>query len=148
MKDYILDVAKKERREAHRLAGIAIDGFYLIFVRRVGEGWIVDDPIEVTPYSTERFLRLLFSLSVGAALVPENLVDDFGPQKFTSPSCCTSALCRTYTCKHPLVAKLFDQWQLFFSEVTDYKEWAASIEAKTEFQSLSPPFGPRRNPPS
>jgi len=136
VKDYILDVAKKERREAHRLAGIAIDGFYLIFVRRVGEGWIVDDPIEVTPYSTERFLRLLFSLSVGAALVPENLVDDFGPQNLRARRAARALYAALYTCKHPLVAKLFDQWQLFFSEVTDYKEWAASIEAKPEFQSF------------
>jgi len=136
VKDYILDVATREKREAHRLAGIAIDGFYLIFVRRVGEGWIVDDPIEVTRHSTERFLRLLFSLSVGAALVPENLVDDFGPKNLRAQRAVRVLYSALYTCKHPLVAKLFDQWQLFFSEVTDYREWAASIEAKPEFQSF------------
>ncbi|MBI1865342.1 MAG: hypothetical protein HYR98_06405, partial [Nitrospirae bacterium] len=80
VKGYILDVGKRERREAHRLAGVATDGFFFIFGRRVGEGWSVDEPAPVNPASTERFLRLLFSLSAGAALVPENLVEDFGPK--------------------------------------------------------------------
>jgi len=65
VKDYILDVAKRERREAHRLAGVATDGFFYVFVRQVGEGWSVDDPVPVNPASTEIFLRLLFSLCSG-----------------------------------------------------------------------------------
>lgn len=36
VKDYILDVAQREKREAHRLAGVATDGHFFIFVRRVG----------------------------------------------------------------------------------------------------------------
>jgi len=80
VKDYILGVAKRERREAHRLAGVATDGFYFIFVRRVRKGWAVDDPMPVNAASAEGFLRLLCSLSAGAALVPENLVTDFGPR--------------------------------------------------------------------
>lgn len=79
-KDYIQDVAKREKREAHRLAGVATDGHFFIFVRRVGEGWSVDEPAPVNAASVEYFLRLLFALSVGAALVPENLVEDFGPR--------------------------------------------------------------------
>jgi SAM-dependent methyltransferase len=35
-----------------------------------------------------------------------------------------------------LVAKLFEQWRLFFSEATDYKEWAERIESKEEFRSF------------
>jgi hypothetical protein len=38
VKDYIRGVAQRERREAHRLAGVAMDGRRFIFVRRVGEG--------------------------------------------------------------------------------------------------------------
>ena len=80
VKDYILGVAKKHRREESRLAGVAMDGHYFIFVRRVGEGWIEDDPVPTNAASAAYFLRLLFSLSVGAALVPENLINDFGPK--------------------------------------------------------------------
>lgn len=92
VKDYILDVAKKERREAYRLAGVATDGFHFLFVRRVGEGWSVDDPVPVNRASTEHFLRLLFSLSAGAALVPENLLEDFGPRTLRGSKSSSSTL--------------------------------------------------------
>jgi hypothetical protein len=72
VKDYIIDVGVRERREAQRLAGVITDGFHLIFVRRVGEGWSVDEAVSVNQASTELLLRLLFSLSTGAALIPES----------------------------------------------------------------------------
>lgn len=136
VKDYVLDVAKRERREAQRLAGVATDGFYFIFVRRVGEGWSVDDPAPVNPPSTERFLRLLFSLSAGAALIPENLVEDFGPRTLRAQRAVRALYTALHASKHPLVIKLFEQWRLFFSEATDYKEWAERIESKEEFRSF------------
>jgi len=136
VKDYILDVAKRERREAQRLAGVATDGFFFIFVRRVGEGWSVDDPAPVNPASTERFLRLLFSLSAGAALVPENLVEDFGPKTFRAQRAVRALYTALHASRHPLVIKLFEQWRLFFSEATDYKEWAERMESKEEFRSF------------
>lgn len=136
VKDYILDVAKRERREAQRLAGVATDGFFFIFVRRVGEGWSVDDPTAVNAVSTERFLRLLFSLSAGAALVPENLVEDFGPRTLRAQRAVRALYAALHASKHPLVLKLFEQWRLFFSEATDYKEWAERIESKKEFRSF------------
>ena len=136
VKDYILDVAKRERRQAHRLAGVATDGFYFIFVRRVGEGWSVEDPAPVNPASTERFLRLLFSLSAGAALVPENLLEDFGPRTIRAQRAVRALYTALHTSKHPLVVKLFQQWRLFYSEATDYKEWAERIEDKEEFRNF------------
>ena len=136
VKDYILDVAKRERREAQRLAGVATDGFFFIFVRRVGEGWSVDDPAPVNAASTERFLRLLFSLSAGAALVPENLVEDFGPRTLRAQRAVRALYTALHASRHPLVLKLFEQWRLFFSEATDYKEWAERIESKEEFRSF------------
>ncbi len=136
VKDYILDVGKREKREAQRLAGVATDGHFFIFVRRVGEGWSVDDPIPVNTPSTERFLRLLFSLATGAALVPENLVNDFGPQNIRAQRSVRALYMAMHGTKHPLVAKLFEQWRLFFSEATDYKEWAEQIESKPEFKKF------------
>jgi SAM-dependent methyltransferase len=136
VKDYILDVAKRERREAQRLAGVATDGFYFIFVRRVGEGWSVDDPAPINKASTEKFLHLLYSLSVGAALVPENLIEDFGPRTLRAQRAVRALYTSLHSSKHPLVLKLFEQWRLFFSEATDYKEWAQRIEGKDEFRSF------------
>jgi len=134
VKDYILDVAKREKREAHRLAGIATDGHFFIFVRRVGEGWSVDEAAPVNAASVEHFLRLLFALSVGAALVPENLVEDFGPRTLRAQRAVRSIYATLHSSKNPLVGKLFEQWRLFFSEATDYKEWAERIESKKEFR--------------
>ncbi len=136
VKDYVLDVGKRERREAQRLAGVATDGFRYIFVRRVGEGWSVDDPIPVNAPSTERFLRLLFSLSTGAALVPENLVEDFGPKHRRTQTAVRAIYRGLMTSKSPLVGKLFEQWRIFFAEATDYKEWSESIESKPEFRAF------------
>jgi hypothetical protein len=122
VKDYILGVAKRERREAHRLAGVAMDGRRLIFVRRVGEGWAEEEPVETSPASVERFLRLLFALARGAALVPENLVEDFGPKTLRAQRAARALYGALHRSKHPLVGKLFEQWGAFFSEATDYKE--------------------------
>lgn len=136
VKDYIIDVAKRERREAQRLAGVALDGFFFIFVRRVGEGWAVDDPLPVNAASTERFLRLLFSLSGGAALIPENLVEDFGPRTIRAQRAVRALYTALHSSKHRLVEKLYEQWRQFFSEATDYKEWAERIESKDEFRTF------------
>lgn len=136
VKEYILDVAKREKREVQRLAGVATDGFYFIFVRRVGEGWIVDDPAPVSPTSTEHFLRLLFSLSAGAALVPDNLVEDFGPRTLRAQRAVRALYTALHASNHPLVLKLFEQWKHFFSEATDYREWGEKIEGKQEFRTF------------
>jgi len=136
VESYILDIAKREHREAQRLAGVITDGCYFIFVRRVGEGWSVDDALPVEVASTQRFLRLLFSLSVGAALIPENLLEDFGPQNWRAKSA-VRALYRGFSSsRNPLVSRLFDQWRTFFSEATDYREWAERIESKPEFRNF------------
>jgi len=139
--DYILDVAKRQRKEAHRLGGVATDGRYFIFIRRFGESWAVDEPELINVSSTEKFLRLLFALSTGAALVPENLIEDFGPKTLRA----WRAVGALYQALHwhtsrekgnPLVGKLFEQWRVFFGEATDYREWSTRIEAKKEFREF------------
>lgn len=136
VKDYILGVAKRERREAHRLAGVAMDGRYFIFIRRVGEGWSDPELLPVTPGSAERFLRLLFALATGAALIPENLIEDFGPKNIEAQRAVRTIYRSLHSARHPLVEKLFEQWRLFFSEATDYKEWSERLEAKEEFRAF------------
>jgi SAM-dependent methyltransferase len=138
---YVLDVAKKQKKEANRLAGVATDGFHFIFMRRFGESWAVDEPERVSAVTTEKFLRLLFSLSTGKALIPENLIEDFGPSSLRA----RRAVKALYQALHAnlertagkeLVGRLFEQWKTFFAEATEYTEWSARIEAKEEFRSF------------
>src|SRR5574341_1450845 len=68
LKGYLQDIATREHRSMERLAGVALDGRYFVFVRPVAESWVADDPVPVSPASTERFLRMLFSLAQGRAL--------------------------------------------------------------------------------
>ncbi|MEW6230350.1 MAG: N-6 DNA methylase, partial [Bacillota bacterium] len=136
VKGYILDVAQRERREVDRLAGAVTDGRYLLFVRRVGEGWWEDEPMPVNEGSVELFLYLLFSLAAGAALVPDNLVSDFGPRTEQAKRAVRALYRALCTTTHPLAGKLFEQWRVFFSEATDYREWASRIEGKEEFRSF------------
>ena len=78
VKDYIEGLAKAEKHDRDRLLGVAFDGRFYIYVRYHDGHFIVEEPIAHNPATTERFLRSLFSLTSGRALIPENLVDDFG----------------------------------------------------------------------
>src|ERR1700674_2131781 len=136
VKGYIVDVAVRERREANRVAGVVTDGFYLIFVRRVGDGGSVDEAAPINDSSGERLLRLLFSLSTGAALIAENLVEDFGPRQWRAKTAVRAIYRGFSSSKSALVEKLFVQWRQFFSEATDYKEWSERLESKPEFREF------------
>jgi SAM-dependent methyltransferase len=144
LKDYIEALAKAERQKLDRIAGVLFDGFRYIFVRRLGETWHEDEPTEVNAYSTERFLRMLVSLSSGVALTADNLIRDFGIHTVEDPrrkvrttqvNIRTQRLLRAmvdslkqhvpenpHPPQTPLVQKLFQQWTTFFSEVIEYKE--------------------------
>lgn len=77
VKKYMEGLVRLERHKAERLAGVAMDGSWFIFVRSKDGVWKIDPPVPVDRASTERFLRTLTSLSTELALIPENLVRDF-----------------------------------------------------------------------
>lgn len=84
VKDYMEGVAQEERQQLIRLAGVAVDGKFFIFVRHVDGDWRIEQPVPVNPHSTARFLKMLFSLVSGKALIPKNLIDDFGSQNIAA----------------------------------------------------------------
>ena len=59
VKDFIEGLARRERYAVERLAGVAFDGRYLIFVRRIGDRWTAEGPFPVNASSLERFLTWL-----------------------------------------------------------------------------------------
>jgi len=132
VKDYIIGVAKKERHDRDRLLGVAFDGCYYIFVRYHDGHFIIEDPLEVTPVSTERFLRAFFSLSSGRALIPENLVEDFGSQNLYSQRITRALYNALEGHIDDLTARLFEQWKIFFGEVAGYEAASDKIRSEKE----------------
>lgn len=140
---YIEDIAEHQRSEVKRLAGVVTDGIYMIFTRRVGDGWSDLELHEVNSSSVEKYLRLLFALSSGAALIPENLLEDFGPGKTQTQRAVRAIYHTLLETNNKLVRKLFDQWKAFYSEATDYEKWAQKIERKKEFRAFIVDMGLR-----
>ena len=125
VKDYITGLAKKERHALDRLAGVAFDGHFLIFVRYINGRWTEEPPTEVNRHSLERLLTWLAGLSSGIALTPENLNRDFAIEQLRTQNILRGlfqALGPALTEADGLVAHLFEQWRVFFSEAIDYSE--------------------------
>lgn len=76
VKGYIEDLSHEERWKEERLLGVAFDGRYFLFIRKVGR-WVEEEPVPVSAESVEHFLLMLEKLTGKAALVPENLIRDF-----------------------------------------------------------------------
>jgi len=136
IKNYIEGLERRERHKAERLGGVVLDGSFFIFVRNKEGVWHIDHPLKVDNYSVEYFLKLLASLSTELALIPENLVRDFGENTPVSRKV-VSSLFNCLTSSDNTKAKtLFKQWSLQFSEVCDYEE-----ASKMKVESFARKFG-------
>ena len=125
VKGYITGLAKKQKHEINRIAGIAFDGCYIVFVRYRDGDFSVETPTTVTQQSLERFLRWLSSLASGIALTAENLNRDFSIEQLRTQNilrALTQGLDASLNDSSRMVKNLFDQWRLFFSQSIDYSE--------------------------
>ncbi|GAB4562679.1 MAG: N-6 DNA methylase [Anaerolineae bacterium] len=143
VKDYIVGLASAERHDRDRLLGVAFDGHYFIFVRYHDGHWIVEEPLEVNEASCERFLRCLFSLSSGRALIPENLVEDFGNQNVLSHQVTRALYNALESHTGDLTARLFAQWQIFFGETAGADAAAGELKHKKELRAFARGMGLR-----
>lgn len=145
VKDYIEGVAEKERQEIHRMAGVALDGNFYIFVRHVDGHFLVEEPVPVNERTTDRFLRLLVSLTSGKALLPDNLITDFGAGTLTAERVAKgfydALRTKLKSDGDGLLAKLFKQWQTFYGEVTGYGEGSTQIKHKKELVNFAAGMG-------
>lgn len=137
---YIGDIAKKEHQKITRMAGVILDGRYLIFLRFFETTWVVDDPLKLNPESVQRLLKYLASVSAGVALVPDNLLRDFGVD---SPI--THAVVRAFydeigRSDNDLPARLFEQWKIFFEEVSGYQIGSARFARRKGLRQLANRF--------
>ena len=136
VKDYIEGLAKEERHQRDRLLGVATDGNIFIFVRYHEGHWIVEPPQTVDTSSCEFFLRSLFSLSSGRALIPENLVEDFGNQNDLSRKVTNALYHALEGHSDDLAARLFEQWKLFFGATAGDEAAAGELQHKKELRSF------------
>lgn len=129
VKDYIDGVADRDKHGKDRLAGVALDGCYYIFVRWRDGMWSVDEPTPVDERSTRTFLRYLLSLSTELALTPENLVRDFGEGSRVAAAVVSQLYRSLGTSKSPKVAVLSKQWLRQFQEVSGYDASGQQLSA-------------------
>lgn len=143
VKNYIEGLVRRERHKPERLAGVVLDGNYFIFIRKKQEVYHIDQPVKVDTASVELFLRLLSSLSTELALIPENLVRDFGENTNISRKGVSTLYNVFKNTTNPKVKTLFEQWSLQFSEVCDYEE-----ASKLDVRGFARDFGVRDERPS
>jgi len=143
LKGYIEGLAEREKFGQDRLLGVALDGSYYVFARYRDGHWYAELPLEVTPTSSASFLRALFSLASGRALIPENLVEDFGARSAYSHQVARALYQALEGHSDDLVGRLFAQWQLFFSEVSGYDEATARLRDKKELRQFAKGMGLR-----
>ncbi len=125
VKQYINNLAKIQRQDISRVAGVVFDGNYLIFIRYSANKFYSEGPIQVNRNSLERFFTWLQNLSSGIALTPENLNRDFSIEHLRTQNILRSlfnALHSGLSTSDGMVSKLFEQWRIFFSEAIDYSE--------------------------
>ena len=141
---YLEGLERMDRHRKERLAGAVLDGYHFIFIRFREGHWHVDDPVPVSPHSTETFLRYLLSLSTELALTPENLVRDFGENTVVSRMAVSALYPALRTCPHPRVQTLFQQWQRQFREICGYEEGSTRLDVA----QLARSYGVKDSSPS
>ena len=137
VKGYIEDLAKEERWKEERLLGVAFDGQYFLYIRKVGR-WIEDEPLLVDADSVERFLLTLEKLTGKAALVPENLIRDFAVGSESLNYIASNTIRAFYFAlvgnTNERVKAFFNQWALQFAEAHGTIE-NKKFDANTLFES-------------
>ena len=141
LREYMVGLAQEQSIQLSRLFGVVTDGLFYIFVRHVDQQWQGEAPVPVNPQTTERFLKLFFSLISGKGLTPQNLADDFGSKNDTAPQVTQAFYHALANSPPPLVKTLFNQWATFFGEVTGYEEGSARLRDKPELQKFSENMG-------
>jgi SAM-dependent methyltransferase len=128
VQDYIEDTCKRDAQDLGRFVGVVLDGDRIIFVHHRRGDWDVGPARDVDADSVADLLLRLRALR-GKALLPKNLVIDFGGQeargKFEASAIARQNVAALYKAlaasESPKVDALFAQWRLLFSEVCGYE---------------------------
>lgn len=130
VQNYMAGLERLDRQKKERLAGVALDGSYYIFIRYKDDHWHIDDPIPVNSHSTEIFLRYLLALSTELALTPENLVRDFGENSNVARRVVPALYKAISSTNNKKADVLFRQWLHQFREVSGYDPEGSQLNAR------------------
>jgi hypothetical protein len=124
VKRYLAGLAKEDRHQLTRLAGIAFDGQYIVFVRYYAGKFQIERPVEANLPALQRLLQWLSGTGPGIALTAHNLHRDFAMEELRTQKILYALYkgLQNALPHHPMVQNLFQQWRLFFSQSIDYTE--------------------------
>lgn len=115
------DFKEEQQIPMDTMFGVGCDGKYFIFVRYREDKWFVEEPVEVSKYSAERFLWAIINMGTkGKAFAPEYLAGDFGsdsPLSHEGIKILHDAICNTSSEKAKV---FFQQWKILFGEVCGF----------------------------
>ncbi|MGB7533035.1 MAG: N-6 DNA methylase [Halobacteriota archaeon] len=121
IKKRFADFKQEHNVPQNTLFGVGCDGNYFIFVRSIDGRWFIEDPVEVSKYSAERFLWALINMGTkGKAFSPEYLAGDFGsdsPLSHEGVRAIYDTICSTTS---PKATVFFQQWKILFGEVCGF----------------------------
>lgn len=140
IKNRFLEFQKEENKQLNTMFGVGCDGNYFIFIRCRDDKWYVEDPVEVSKYSAERFLWALINMGTkGKAFAPEYLAGDFGSESPLAQEGVRALYETICTTKNPKAQVFFQQWKILFGEVCGYDVDSPSDKIKklSEFYGIS-----------
>jgi hypothetical protein len=111
----------KERQPFEKLIGVGLDAVRIIFIRRRGDQWDIEEPKPITKYAVERVLRAIVSLGAqGFSFTPNQLSTHFGNESPLAQEGIRrlyAVLCATGSKRTKV---FFAQWKILFGEVCGY----------------------------
>lgn len=121
IKSRFADLQTQHGQPLNSLFGVGLDGRYFVFVRFRDGDWHIQEPVPVTPYSAERFLRALFNLGTkGKPFTAFELAQDFGADGTIAPIAVRTLYEAISTTESPKAQIFFKEWKIHFGEVCGY----------------------------
>ncbi len=121
LKKRFQDFEAKEHVGMERIFGVGCDGDTLVFVRRRGAKFDIEDPQPVTSHTVGRLLRSIVSLGArGLSFTPKRLTEHFGFESLSAQNGVRLIHNLIRTTQSPKSQTFFRQWQILFGEVCGY----------------------------
>ncbi len=121
VQERFVDLEREYGHPINSLFGVGLDGRRFIFVRWRERRWEVQEPVEVTAHSAERFLWALFNLGQrGKPFAPGFLARDFGAEAGPTRIGVRTLYEAITETDHPKALTFFSQWETLFGEVCGY----------------------------